>query len=72
MNKPIKYFLAQDVYSNWYCLPESERQTWDRLMKKEDIYNYDAWHVIESYKVDINNLTFENPNLALTDERCTE
>lgn len=59
--KNIRYFLAQDVYSNWYCLPESERGTWDRLMQKEDIYNYDAWYVIETYKVNINILSFEKP-----------
>ena len=60
-NKTLKYFLAQDVYSNWYCLPESERETWNRLIAKEDVYNYDGWAIIEEYKVDISRLTFENP-----------
>lgn len=68
----MKYFIAQDVYSNWYCLPESMRDMWDGLITKEDVFNYDGWHIIEEYKIDINKLTFENPNLALTDERCTE
>ena len=57
----MRHFLAQDVYNNWYCLPESERETWNRLITKEDVYNYDAWHVIETYKVDITKLTFESP-----------
>ena len=61
MTKTVRYFLVQDVYSNWYCLPESERDTWKRLNKKEDAYNYDAWDVIASYKIDITTLTFENP-----------
>lgn len=57
----MRHFLAQDVYGNWYCLPEDMRETWNRLITKEDVYNYDGWHVIETYKVDINTLTFESP-----------
>lgn len=57
----MRYFIVQDVYSNWYCLPETERETWNRLIVKDNAYNYDAWDVILSYKVDIDKLTFENP-----------
>lgn len=57
----MKYFIAQDVYSNWYCLPEDQRETWNRLINKPDAFNYDAWTIIEEYKVDIEKLTFENP-----------
>lgn len=67
MIEPTRYFLGQDVYGNWYAIPESERGTWNRLMAKDDAYNYDAWDAIEKYKVNIEQLTFENPNLALTD-----
>lgn len=57
----MKHLLRQDVYGNWYCLPEEELETWNRLICKEDAYNYDAWVVIEEYKVKLENLTFENP-----------
>lgn len=57
----MRYFIAQDVYFNWYCLPEEERETWNRLISKPDAYNYDAWLIIEEYKIDVSKLTFENP-----------
>lgn len=57
----MRYFLGQDFYGNWYSLPETERETWNRLISREDAYNYDAWNVILSYKININSLTFENP-----------
>tara|TARA_R110002012_G_C11506584_1_gene597936 strand:- start:544 stop:729 length:186 start_codon:yes stop_codon:yes gene_type:complete len=56
-----RHFLVQDIYNNWYCLPESERDTWNRLERKDDLFNYDAWDAIEKYKVDVSALTFENP-----------
>lgn len=57
----MKYFLGQDLYGTWYCLPETERETFDRLCKRLDAYNFDAWNSIAEYKVDLEQLTFENP-----------
>jgi hypothetical protein len=61
----MRYFTAQDVHGIWYCLPEEQRGTWNRVMAKKDAYNYDAWDLLQSYKIDIFKLTFEKPNLAL-------
>lgn len=61
MSEKPSFFLAQDVYNNWYCIPESEKETWNRLISKKDVFNYDAWDSIKEYKIDINKLTFENP-----------
>lgn len=63
-NFTMRYFIAQDLYSNWYCLPENLRETWTRLINKPDAYNYDGWSTIEEYKIDISNLTFENPKIT--------
>ena len=57
----MKYFLGQDLYGNWYCLPEEKRQTFERLRKRDDAYNFDAWQPIASHKVELEELTFENP-----------
>lgn len=59
----MKYFLGFDLYDNCYCLPEEERETWNRLINRPDAYNYDGWAIIEKYKIDsIHKLTFENPS----------
>lgn len=56
-----RYFLGQDLYGNWYCLPEKKRETFRRLGRKDDAYNYDAWNEIVEYKVELTELTFEKP-----------
>lgn len=63
----MKHFLGQDLYGNWYCIPEDLRETWNRLINRLDAYNYDAWTIIENYKTDISKLTFENPVWRCTD-----
>ena len=59
----IRYKLSKDNYNNWYMLPEQEWDTWDRLLNRTDRHDYDAFDRMEKYIIDIDELTFEKPNL---------
>ncbi len=57
----LKYFLMQDPYGNWYCIPENMKEEFRQLIVSKDVFNLDTWDDMSEYKVELEKLKFENP-----------
>lgn len=63
MGRRTRYFFSQDALGNWYQIPASLRDKWERLNSLPGSLELSEWDEFEEYRIEggIEHITFALP-----------